>query len=197
MAKSLEAGYFDKLYAHDPDPWKFTTSAYEDAKYSATLAALPRERYASAVEIGCSIGVLTERLAARCDHLLGLDVAQAALDAAAKRCAALPHVEFALSGRPATPPTGTFDLIMLSEIIYYFDRDGVAAMARAVAGMARPGADVMLIHWLGPTPDYPLDGETAVTAFLDAATAGARGATMVAQDRTPEYRLDVLRFPAG
>ncbi len=195
MAKSLEAGYFDQLYAGDPDPWKFTTSAYEDAKYTATLAALPRERYANAVEIGCSIGVLTERLAARCDHLLGIDVAQAALDSAAKRCAGLPHVEFALSTLPATPPSGTFDLIMLSEILYYFDRDGVTAMAAAVAGMAQPGADVMLVHWLGPTPDYPLDGETAVAEFL--AAGSAIGATVLEQQRTQEYRLDVLRFPTA
>lgn len=195
MAKSLEAGYFDQLYAGDPDPWKFTTSAYEDAKYTATLAALPRERYTSAVEIGCSIGVLTERLAARCNRLLGIDVAQAALDAAAKRCAGLPHVEFALSELPATPPPGSFDLIMLSEILYYFDRDGVTQMAAAVAGLADLGADVMLVHWLGPTPDYPLDGETAVAAFLNAASA--IGATVLNQQRTPEYRLDVLRFPTA
>ncbi len=192
MAKSLETGYFDRLYAADPDPWKFTTSGYEDAKYAATLAALPREHYASAVEVGCSIGVLTERLAARCDRLLGLDVAQAALDAAATRCKGLP-VEFAISTLPATPPPGRFDLIMLSEVLYYFDADGVRAMAGAVAAMAADDADVMLVHWLGPTPDYPLDGETAVTVFLDAVPR----ATVTLQQRTPEYRIDCLRLRAA
>jgi len=190
MAKSLETGYFDALYAGDPDPWKFTTSAYEDAKYAATLAALPRARYANAVEVGCSIGVLTERLAARCDRLLATDVAQAALDAAAVRCRDRANVDFALSTLPATPPPGRFDLIMLSEVLYYFDRNGVQAMAGAVAAMAAPGADVMLVHWLGPTPDYPLDGETAVAAFL----AALPSATLHAQARTPEYRLDCLRL---
>jgi len=190
MAKSLETGYFDALYAGDPDPWKFTTSAYEDAKYAATLAALPRARYANAVEVGCSIGVLTERLAARCDRLLATDVAQAALDAAAVRCRDRANVDFARSTLSATPPPGWFDLIMLSEVLYYFDRNGVQAMAGAVAAMAAPGADVMLVHWLGPTPDYPLDGETAVAAFL----AALPSATLQAQARTPEYRLDCLRL---
>ncbi len=190
MAKSLEAGYFDALYAGDPDPWKFTTSAYEDAKYNATLAALPRARYANAVEIGCSIGVLTERLAARCDALLGTDVARAALDAAAARCRDRGNVTFAVSTLPATPPPGRFDLIMLSEVLYYFDRDGVRAMAAAVAAMAAPDADIMLVHWLGPTPDYPLDGETAVTTFL----ADLPSATVGAQARTPDYRLDCVRL---
>jgi len=193
MAKSLEAGYFDVLYAGDPDPWRFTTSAYEDAKYAATLAALPRARYASAVEVGCSIGVLTERLAARCDRLLATEVAQAALDAAAVRCRDRANVDFARSTLSATPPPGWFDLIMLSEVLYYFDADGVVAMVAAARAMAAPAATLMLVHWLGPTPDYPLTGEAAVAAFL----APAPWATIVHQARTPQYRIDVLRAPDG
>ncbi len=69
---SLPPRYFDDLYAHDPDPWQFETSAYEAAKYDATLDALPIERFASALEVGCSIGVLTARLAPRCDELLAI-----------------------------------------------------------------------------------------------------------------------------
>ena len=193
MAKSLETGYFDALYAGDPDPWRFTTSAYEDAKYAATLAALPRARYASAVEVGCSIGVLTERLAARCDRLLATEVAQAALDAAAVRCRDRANVDFARSTLSATPPPGWFDLIMLSEVLYYFDADGVVAMVAAARAMAAPAATLMLVHWLGPTPDYPLTGEAAVAAFL----APAPWATIVHQARTPQYRIDVLRAPDG
>lgn len=194
MAKSLEPGYFDALYAADADPWRFETSAYEDAKYWETLAALPRERYANAVEIGCSIGVLTARLAARCDRLLGLDVAQAALDAATKRVP--PNVDLALSTLPETLPPGRFDLIMLSEVLYYFDGDGdgVRDMAATVTRMARDDASIMLVHWLGPTPDYPLDGETAVQAFLDAMAANA---TVMHKQRARDYRLDVLRVRAA
>lgn len=57
-ATSLPPDYFDVRYAADPDPWNFAGSPYERDKYAATLAALPRERYASALEVGCSIGVL-------------------------------------------------------------------------------------------------------------------------------------------
>ena len=41
-----------------------------------------RERYASAFEPGCSIGVLTAQLAPRCDRLLACDVAAAAVESA-------------------------------------------------------------------------------------------------------------------
>ena len=91
MRPRLTADYFDELYAGDPDPWGFETSAYEQAKYAATIDALEGRRYAGALEIGCSIGVLTARLAEHCDALLAVDAAQAAADARARaarrRCA--------------------------------------------------------------------------------------------------------------
>ncbi len=58
--QTLEPAYFDGIYAASGDPWRFASSAYELSKYALTLEALPRERYSHALEIGCSIGVLTQ-----------------------------------------------------------------------------------------------------------------------------------------
>ena len=57
----MGAAYFEELYAADHDPWDLATSAYERDKYEATMAALEGRRFASALEVGCSIGMLTER----------------------------------------------------------------------------------------------------------------------------------------
>jgi predicted TPR repeat methyltransferase len=190
-APALQPGYFDALYAGNADPWGFETSAYEHAKYAATLSALGGRHYADAIEIGCSIGVLTARLAPFCDRLLGTDVATAALDIARARCISFPNVRFALSTLPDHPPQGRFDLILLSEVLYYFDDAGTLAVAAAVREMARPGADVLLVHWLGPTPDYPQTGDEAVTAF----EAALGNIEVKCRQRTPEYRLDLLGVP--
>ncbi len=203
-ARSLDAGYFDRLYASDPDPWRFQTSAYERDKYAASLAALPRPRYRRGIEIGCSIGVLTEILAQRCDTMLGVDVAEAALATARQRCATIGNVQFARMALPAEVPAGRFDLIILSEILYYFDAPTIAVLARTILAMAQPRADILLVHWLGPTPDYPLTGDAAVQAFLaaigsaatiigSAATTIDSAATIIGQQRQPDYRLDLLR----
>lgn len=190
IAPALEPGYFDALYAGNADPWGFETSPYEDAKYATTLAALDGRRYADAIEVGCSIGVLTARLAPHCDRLLGTDVAEAALAIARQRCASLPQVRLELSTLPERPTPGRFDLILLSEVLYYFDGAGIAAVGAAVRDMALPGADIVLVHWLGPTPDYPHTGDSAVAAF-----EAALGAVEVRRRaRTPEYRLDLLRL---
>ena len=185
--RSLDAGYFDRLYAADPDPWGFETSPYERAKYAATISALPRDRYHLGIETGCSIGVLTEQLAAKCDSVLGVDVAAAALATARDRCAKLDRVEIALLCLPGDRPEGRFDLIVLSEVLYCFD---AAAITSTVMSMASADTDIVLVHWLGPTPDYPMTGDAAVEAFL--AAVGAR-AEITMQRREAEYRLECLR----
>ena len=85
MRPRLGATFFDDLYARDADPWDFETSAYEAAKYEQTIAALEGRRFSTALEVGCSIGVLTERLAEHCDDLLAIDVAESALVRARER----------------------------------------------------------------------------------------------------------------
>jgi SAM-dependent methyltransferase len=187
-ATSLPPDYFDARYAADPDPWQFATSAYEREKYAATLEALPRARYAAALEVGCSIGVLTALLAGRCDALVSLDLADRALDQARTRCRALPHVRFVQAQVPGQWPEGTFDLILLSEVVYYLDAGDVARLAARVRACLRPGGDVVLVHWTGET-HYPLSGDAAAERFIADAAAFL---SVRRQARTDKYRLDVL-----
>ena len=85
MTDRLPDAYFADVYATTSDPWRLAERWYEQRKYAITMAMLPKPRYRSAFEPGCSVGVLTELLAARCDALLATDVAQAALDTARTR----------------------------------------------------------------------------------------------------------------
>ena len=49
---AVKQGHLQALYAGGDDPWGFRTSAYEQAKYQATRAALAQSAYASALELG-------------------------------------------------------------------------------------------------------------------------------------------------
>jgi len=84
--------YFERMYAANPDPWSFATRWYDQRKHDLTAAVLPRERYRSAFEPGCSTGGLTERLAPRCERLLAVDAVGSAVATAAARLAAQPQV---------------------------------------------------------------------------------------------------------
>ena len=61
---------FERVYAASDDPWGFRTSWYEARKRSILLACLPRQRYRSGYEPGCSNGELAAVLALRCERLL-------------------------------------------------------------------------------------------------------------------------------
>ena len=182
---------FDRLYAEHPDPWRFESSAYEQAKYADTLAQLPPGRSGDALELGCSIGVLTEQLAARCDRLLGLDGSGAALARARLRCAGLGHVRFQRAVLPRDWPSGAFDLILISELLYFLAPGDIAILASRSVHASRPGCTILLVNWTGPT-DTPTTGDQAAELFRSACDFIAD-----APLRRHGYRLDRLRRPAA
>ncbi len=185
---TLQPDYFESIYQRDPDPWRFRTSGYEADKYAATLDCLTRPRYRRALEVGCSIGVFTRLLAPRCEALLSIDVSDRALDIARQDCADLPHVEFRRAAVPAEFPAGRFDLIVLSEVLYYLAEADLHRVAEQVVHALEPGGEVVLCHWLGES-DYPLSGDEAATSFLEATLKPFPVRYGV---RRPEYRLDRL-----
>ncbi len=186
---TLGRDHFEALYAARPDPWRLATSDYERDKQAATLAALPRARYARGFEVGCALGLLTAGLAGRCADLLAVEPVAEALEAARKRNAGQPHVRFAPLFVPGDWPEGRFDLIVLSEVIDYLGEQDVIALAGRVVGSLERGGDVVMVHWVGKKRGPP-SGTEAADRFVGA--AGGSLATLRA-DRNADYRLDVLR----
>ncbi len=186
--QSIEPDYFEALYAADPDPWRFATSDYERDKYAATLAALPPRQFAAGLEVGCSIGILTRQLAARCAALLSLDVAEAALARARERC---PGVAFERRAVPGEWPPGRFDLIVLSEVLYYLDEADIRKTVAHATTALEPGGCILAVHYLGET-DYPSTGDQAAEWLIDAS-----GLSPAFQVRGPGYRIDRLDRPGA
>ena len=184
---TLKPAYFDDVYAANADPWGFESSAYEQEKYADTLRSLPREFYENAFEIGCSLGVLTARLAPRCGRLLAVDGSETPLVRARERCQTLPQVEIRQMQVPDQFPAEQFDLIMLSEVAYYWSPTDFARAQAKIAAHLAPGGQVMLVHWTPPVHDYPLTGDEVHEAFL-----AIGGFQHLGGHRKETYRLDVL-----
>jgi 2-polyprenyl-3-methyl-5-hydroxy-6-metoxy-1,4-benzoquinol methylase len=154
--------YFEEKYKANIDPWQFRTSEYERDKYQATMASLSKDRYASALEVGCSIGVLTRLLSPRCNGLLAIDASATAIEEAKSINGR--SVTFRVANLPAEFPEGTFDLIVLSEVLYYFDKSDLAQVTRLCSDAISQDGEIVLCHWLGET-DYPLTGAEASELF--------------------------------
>jgi alkylation response protein AidB-like acyl-CoA dehydrogenase len=187
VTRSLPSHYFQRIYNRERDPWSFETSEYERNKYDATLRCLPHHRYRNTVEVGCSIGVLTERLSHRTNHLLGLDVSERALEEARERLASSSHVEFACMQVPFEMPEGSFDLVVISEVAYYWQHADLEDAATAFAERQPAGGTLMLVHLTEHVPDYPLTGDEVHNYWLS-----RKEWKHTLHERHPRFRIDVL-----
>jgi SAM-dependent methyltransferase len=186
--QSERARQFDALFRADPDPWQFETSGYERRKRAATLAALGEGRFAHAAEIGCATGLLARDLAPRCDALLAIDVSAGALQIASVNLRGFAHVTLQQSEVPSEPIGGPFDLIMLSEVLYFLSPAEVEETSQLAARALTPGGQCVLVNWTGPN-DLPLDGDAAVAVFT------AAGPWRVSRQITDDhYRIDVCEL---
>jgi SAM-dependent methyltransferase len=159
MTNTTSQEFFELKYQHNADPWSFASSAYELERYRATTAALTHRRYRRAFEPGCSIGVLTRRLASICDRVEAMDIAPSAVSIARQRCKDLDNVVVECGALPQVNPEGSFDLIVLSEIGYYFSEEQLRSVAsRLVERLSRPGV-LLAVHWLGSSDDHLLHGD--------------------------------------
>lgn len=156
-----DAAYFDGLFAASPDPWGFESRWYEHRKRALTLACLPSLRYRYGYEPGCANGELSAALADRCDRLLVSDGADKAVALARTRLQAHQHVEVIKAWVPEAWPDQMFDLIVLSEFLFYVsvpDLEGIAA--RVLDGLA-PGGTVLACHWRHPVAHSVMNGDQA------------------------------------
>jgi trans-aconitate methyltransferase len=141
--------YFETLY-QQPDPFQYRSRWYEARKRALTLACLPKQRYANAWELGCSNGVLTAELAARCDALLATDISEQALVEAADSTRGLPHVSLQQAQHPAQWPDECFDLIVVSEVGYYLDAADLLQMGTKLRGSLAGQGLLLACHWRHP-----------------------------------------------
>lgn len=185
-----EPGYFERLYAESADPWQLSSSVYEARKYALTVAALPNPRYARAFEPGCAIGVLSTLLSARCDELLAWDGAASAV-AQSRTRSSPPAVVVERRLIPADWPLGSFDLVVLSELLYFLDRDERRRTLGQTVRSLRPGGHLVAVHWRHPFDEAPSDGDRVHNELRD-----VPGMTHLVEHVERDFRLDVLEKPA-
>jgi len=177
--------FFDRIYRTNADPWNFASSKYEISRYQIILEALGDYRFEHAFEPGCSIGVLTEQLAARCNRVDAMDISPRAVELAKERCRNLTNVHITC-GSLLHPNMGdSFDLIMFSEIGYYFEESVLRLAILKLIGLMQPSGTLIAAHWLGSSPDHLLSGDDVhdIIGTID-------GLTHIHSERRTGFRID-------
>ncbi|WP_068270046.1 SAM-dependent methyltransferase [Aldersonia kunmingensis] len=187
----LPDGYFERLYQTASDPWGLQDRWYERRKYALTVASLPQQRYRRVLEPGCSVGVLTAMLAARCDELIATDVVESALGVTEQRVASTPGLGKVQCRRWALGSPwarlGRFDLVVLSEVGYYLQAEALQDSLDTIVDHLDPGGHLLCVHWQHPAPDYPLTG-----AQVHRIAHSTAGLSPLASYRDPDFHLDVF-----
>lgn len=185
--------FFEQKYRQSKDPWKFAESRYELGRYGAIVCALSKRRYHRAFEPGCSIGVLTARLASLCEHVLATDISPTAVALARERCSTLLNVDIRcepLDERSLDQfiRRKEIDLLVLSEIGYYFHPARWRILAKHLAESVVPGGTVVAAHWLGESQDHLQHGDSVHEILRSIASIA-----LEYSERCAEFRLDLWR----
>jgi cyclopropane fatty-acyl-phospholipid synthase-like methyltransferase len=182
---TTSAEFFESKYRESKDPWDFAGSEYERFRYEATVAALDKPPYGRAFEPGCSIGELTWRLANLCGHVDAMDISCSAVERARRRCRDYSNITFHAGSLPHHIPNDEFDLIVFSEIGYYFEEADLRQLGSMLVRRIRESGTLLAVHWLGISNDHLLSGDRVheVLGCLE-------GLKLTLSKRHAEFRLD-------
>ncbi|WP_051620145.1 PIG-L family deacetylase [Haematomicrobium sanguinis] len=186
------ARVFDEVHSDQPDPWGTESTWYEQRKRRLSMTMLPSERYNNVLEIGCSIGTMTADLATRADTVFALDASDKAVALARQNTACLPGVAIERATLPqdlrsVVTGQGEFDLIVLSEVGYYFTAEELDELLDTVESISAPGTQLLACHWRHPILNWSIDGDTVHRTLL------SRPAwTGIAHYDETDFRVDIL-----
>lgn len=183
--------FFEEKYQASRDPWEFERAAYERSRYDSVMASLQAGRYCYAFEPGCSVGVLTERLAEICDRVEAFDISPTATQRAQTRCAHKQNVHIWHGDLRNADPSGC-DLLVLCEIGYYFSAQQWSEMMMAATRALAPSATVLACHWLGNSSDHLIHGDVVHDAIH-----ALRNLKHEHEERHTGFRLDLWRLDRG
>ena len=177
--------FFDDKYRQCDDPWNFGNSAYESKRYARILRALGGRNYRRAFEPGCSIGILTSQLATVCARVEAMDISEIAVGKARQHWRSLRNIEFICGRLPHDFPDGPFDLIVFSELGYYFSEDALASLGNALVQRLDRDGVLLAVHWLGVSADHILAGDQVHDILRELS-----GITLDHSVRHEAFRLD-------
>jgi len=161
-------------------------SAYDQDRSQITADSLLRDRYRVAFQPGCSTGVLTARLAERCDRVIAQDVAASAVAAAQCRCDTLHNVQISQADVAAGLPNEELDLVVFSELGYHFSATQLRELARCMAARMGDNAEFVAVHGLGWSAAQRLSADQVHAVLGDELPL-----LSVKRVRYPTFRLDI------
>jgi SAM-dependent methyltransferase len=154
---------WDAQYARTSDLFELDGVESERTRYRFLIGALADRRLGRTLELGCSVGVLTEMLAERTRSLVATDISDVVLETARQRLRDAGHdrVELRQAELPAGVPKGPFDTVVASEVLCYLRATEVAEFAGRMAAALAPHGRLLVAHTRGYFPKHAISADHA------------------------------------
>ncbi len=187
---------FEAAYAERDDPWASGNArySYQRWKYESLMAALPPgRRFQRVLDLGCGIGAMSLALTRVSGDVLGLDIAETALQQARRRIGVRPDLRFAQGDLSSLDPAKghQFDLIVIADTLYYLDRvddANLKAVAMLIGSLLTPGGICLLAnHYF-----FAGDKDSRLTRRIHDAFAWSPSLELLSTRRRPFYLTSIL-----
>ncbi len=117
MVKDPKYQKFVKLFEKKSDPWSFSTSAFEKARFDKMLTLAKVVPHQKILEVVCAEGHFTKKLLTISRDVTAIDVSKEALVGAKKRAPGAKFVQTSIDDYDLNRKK--FDLVVASEVVYY------------------------------------------------------------------------------
>ncbi|RIJ22299.1 class I SAM-dependent methyltransferase [Henriciella barbarensis] len=143
-AISLEG--FEQKFEADADPWQTWNSKYEAVKRASLAKAIGPRPYGRGLEIAAGNGSNTLMIANKTRRLIATEGAPAGAALVRKASQGEPHIRVVIHDVADRLPADAFDLIVISELLYYLGSEPFEMLAREVSRTLQPGGRLVLLH---------------------------------------------------
>jgi len=190
---------FNAIYQEYNDPWASVSTKYryQQRKYEVIISLLPpSQRFHSALDLGCGLGDLSRRLAERSETVLGLDVANSAIEQARAMHGNVAGMSFDQCDILDIPNRldQMFDLVTIADSIYYISPmsdDLLKKIASRVSRLLTPGGVCLLAnHYF-----FGTDRDSKLSRRIHHAFHWSDGFLHVSDHWRPFYLVSVLTVP--
>lgn len=143
--KPINPAGFEAMFRKDPDPWDYAASRFESFKRQVLLHACGERIAGRGLELACANGETSRHLVKRCLRLLAVDASPTVIAAARQRVHDR-RVTFAVAQLPHEMPRGRFDLVVVSELLYYMVQSDMNGLLARLERSLAPGGRIVILH---------------------------------------------------
>lgn len=163
--------YFELKYIRN-NPYRVNGSFYDIEQCNRAVEIIKGRRYSSILEIGCGNGYLLERYSSLSDRVIVTDISRLALKRAKERLKGKKHIEFRQSDLLKEDINEKFDLVICSEVLYYFTLDQLKGVVPKILNYIKKDGNLLSIHIRSLNDDtsgfpYKAFGARTIHQFLE------------------------------